>query len=386
MAVMKFGIPKEIAGGETRVAVVPKMVAQLKKGGGDVLVQSGAGQAASYSDAEYEEAGATIVGDAPSLYAEADIVLKVQPPGMNEDVGKHEVEMMKPGSTFIGFLAPVSNQDVINQMVEKKITSFSMEFVPRIARAQSMDALSSMASIAGYQAVILAAQHLGKFFPLMMTAAGTIPPARVLILGAGVAGLQAIATAKRLGARVEAFDVRPAVREQVESLGAQFVEMEFEEDAETAGGYAKEMSEEFLLKEREIIGGRLARIDAVISTAQVFGKQAPVLITEEMVKQMSEGSVIIDLAAEQGGNCELTEAGKDVVRDGVTICGPLNLPAALPIDASQMYSKNVTNLVRSLYAEDDGSLDFEDEITQSACITHNGEIVNAMVKEAFQKG
>ncbi len=383
---MKFGIPKEIAGGETRVAVVPKMVAQLKKGRGDVLVQSGAGQAASYSDAEYEEAGATIVGDAPSLYAEADIVLKVQPPGMNEDVGKHEVEMMKPGSTFIGFLAPVSNQDVINQMVEKKITSFSMEFVPRIARAQSMDALSSMASIAGYQAVILAAQHLGKFFPLMMTAAGTIPPARVLILGAGVAGLQAIATAKRLGARVEAFDVRPAVREQVESLGAQFVEMEFEEDAETAGGYAKEMSEEFLLKEREIIGGRLARIDAVISTAQVFGKQAPVLITEEMVKQMSEGSVIIDLAAEQGGNCELTEAGKDVVRDGVTICGPLNLPAALPIDASQMYSKNVTNLVRSLYAEDDGSLDFEDEITQSACITHNGEIVNAMVKEAFQKG
>ncbi|MDA2915521.1 Re/Si-specific NAD(P)(+) transhydrogenase subunit alpha [Nitrospinae bacterium AH_259_B05_G02_I21] len=383
---MKFGIPKEIAGGETRVAVVPKMVAQLKKGGGDVLVQSGAGQAASYSDAEYEEAGATIVGDAPSLYAEADIVLKVQPPGMNEDVGKHEVEMMKPGSTFIGFLAPVSNQDVVNQMVEKKITSFSMEFVPRIARAQSMDALSSMASIAGYQAVILAAQHLGKFFPLMMTAAGTIPPARVLILGAGVAGLQAIATAKRLGARVEAFDVRPAVREQVESLGAQFVEMEFEEDAEAAGGYAKEMSEEFLLKEREIIGGRLARIDAVISTAQVFGKQAPVLITEEMVKQMSEGSVIVDLAAEQGGNCELTEAGKDVVRDGVTICGPLNLPAALPIDASQMYSKNVTTLVRSLYAEDDGSLDFEDEITQSACITHNGEIVNAMVKEAFQKG
>lgn len=383
---MKFGIPKEIAGGETRVAVVPKMVAQLKKGGGDVLVQSGAGQSASYSDAEYEEAGARIVGDAPSLYAEADIVLKVQPPGMNEDVGKHEVEMMKPGSTFIGFLAPVSNQDVINQMVEKKITSFSMEFVPRIARAQSMDALSSMASIAGYQAVILAAQHLGKFFPLMMTAAGTIPPARVLILGAGVAGLQAIATAKRLGARVEAFDVRPAVREQVESLGAQFVEMEFEEDAETAGGYAKEMSEEFLLKEREIIGGRLARIDAVISTAQVFGKQAPVLITEEMVKQMSEGSVIVDLAAEQGGNCELTEAGKDVVRAGVTICGPLNLPAALPIDASQMYSKNVTNLVRSLYAEDDGSLDFEDEITQSACITHNGEIVNAMVKEAFQKG
>lgn len=383
---MKFGIPKEIAGGETRVAVVPKMVAQLKKGGGDVLVQSGAGQAASYSDAEYEEAGATIVGDAPSLYAEADIVLKVQPPRMNEDVGKHEVEMMKPGSTFIGFLAPVSNQDVINQMVEKKITSFSMEFVPRIARAQSMDALSSMASIAGYQAVILAAQHLGKFFPLMMTAAGTIPPARVLILGAGVAGLQAIATAKRLGARVEAFDVRPAVREQVESLGAQFVEMEFEEDAETAGGYAKEMSEEFLLKEREIIGGRLARIDAVISTAQVFGKQAPVLITGEMVKQMSEGSVIVDLAAEQGGNCELTEAGKDVVRDGVTICGPLNLPATLPIDASQMYSKNVTNLVRSLYAEDDGSLDFEDEITQSACITHNGEIVNAMVKEAFQKG
>jgi len=374
---MKVGVPKEIASGETRVALVPKMVGLLKKAGAEVLVERGAGEASAFSNTEYEEAGATIVSDAPSLYSEADVIVKVQPPQNNEDAGKHEVEMIKPGSTFIGFLAPIENRDVIQQMVDKKITSFSMEFVPRIARAQSMDALSSMANIAGYQAVLIAAQRLGKFFPLMMTAAGTIPPARVLILGAGVAGLQAIATARRLGARVEAFDVRPAVREQVESLGAQFIEMEFEEDAEAAGGYA--------IKEREIIGGRLDRMDAVISTAQIFGKKAPVLITEEMVQQMKEGSVIIDLAAGDGGNCELTEAGKDVVRHGVTIYGPLNLPATLPVDASQMYSKNITNLFRNLYGEGDGSLDFEDEITKGACITHNGEIVNEMVNNAFQE-
>lgn len=382
---MKVGVPKEIASGETRVALVPKMVGLLKKAGAEVLVERDAGEASSFSNTEYEEAGATIVSDAPSLYSEADVIVKVQPPQNNEDAGKHEVEMIKPGSTFIGFLAPIENRDVIQQMVDKKITSFSMEFVPRIARAQSMDALSSMANIAGYQAVLIAAQQLGKFFPLMMTAAGTIPPARVLILGAGVAGLQAIATARRLGARVEAFDVRPAVREQVESLGAQFIEMEFEEDAEAAGGYAKEMSDAFLLKEREIIGGRLDRMDVVISTAQIFGKRAPVLITEEMVQKMKEGSVIIDLAAEQGGNCELTEPGKNVVRHGVTIQGPLNLPATLPVDASQMYSKNITNLFRNLYGEGDGSLDFEDEITKGACITHNGEIVNEMVNNAFQE-
>jgi NAD(P) transhydrogenase subunit alpha len=334
---------------------------------------------------DYEQGGATLLDKPEQLYSEADVVLKVQPPAYNDVLGAHEAEMMKHDSTLIGFLAPHSNQDAIQLLLDRKVTSFAMEYVPRIARAQSMDALSSMASIAGYKAVLLAANQLARHLPLLMTAAGTIPPARVLILGAGVAGLQAIATARRLGARVEAFDVRSTVREQVESLGAQFVEMEFEEDAETSGGYAKEMSEAFLNKEREIIAGRLSRSDAVITTAQVFGKKAPVLITEEMVRQMRPGGVIVDLAAEQGGNCELTEAGRDVGKYGVLIRGPLNLPATMPIDASQMYSRNVTNLLRHLYETESGSLDFEDEITRSACITREGEVFNESVRAALQE-
>ena len=377
---MKIGIPKEISEGERRVAIVPKMAAQLKKDGYNVLVEADAGEAAFFSDAEYEHAGATIVTNAQSLYAETDVIMKIWPPQ------KGEVEMMKPGSTYIGFLAPISGLDIIRQINKKNITSFAMEFIPRIARSQSMDALSSMASIAGYRAVLIATQHLGKFFPLMMTAAGTIPPARVLILGAGVAGLQAIATARRLGASVEAFDTRPAVREQVESLGAQFTEMELVEDAENSGGYAKEMSDEFLKREREIIGNRIAQNNVVITTAQVFGEKAPILITEEMVKQMKKGSVIIDLAAEQGGNCELTEAGMSIVKHGIIICGMVNLPSTLPIDASRMYSRNITNFFRHLYKTKDGTLDFEDEITKSTCITHKGEIMNEIVKKALEKG
>ena len=377
---MKIGIPKEISEGERRVAIVPKMAAQLKKDSYDVLVEADAGEAAFFSDSEYEHAGATIVANAQSLYAEADVIMKIWPPQ------KGEVEMMKPGSTYIGFLAPISRLDIIRQINKKNITSFAMEFIPRIARSQSMDALSSMASIAGYRAVLIATQHLGKFFPLMMTAAGTIPPARVLILGAGVAGLQAIATARRLGASVEAFDTRPAVREQVESLGAQFTEMELVEDAENSGGYAKEMSDEFLKREREIIGNRIAQNNVVITTAQVFGKKAPILITEEMVKRMKKGSVIIDLAAEQGGNCELTEAGMSIVKHGIIICGMVNLPSTLPIDASRMYSRNITNFFRHLYKTKDGTLDFEDEITKSTCITHKGEIMNEIVKKALEKG
>ena len=377
---MKIGIPKEISEGERRVAIVPKMAAQLKKDSYDVLVEADAGEAAFFSDSEYEHAGATIVANAQSLYAEADVMMKIWPPQ------KGEVEMMKPGSTYIGFLAPISRLDIIRQINKKNITSFAMEFIPRIARSQSMDALSSMASIAGYRAVLIATQHLGKFFPLMMTAAGTIPPARVLILGAGVAGLQAIATARRLGASVEAFDTRPTVREQVESLGAQFTEMELVEDAENSGGYAKEMSDEFLKREREIIGSRIAQNNVVITTAQVFGEKAPVLITEEMVRQMKKGSVIIDLAAEQGGNCELTEAGMSIVKHGIIICGMVNLPSTLPIDASRMYSRNITNFFRHLYKTKDGTLDFEDEITKSTCITHKGEIMNEIVKKALEKG
>ncbi len=377
---MKIGIPKEIIEGERRVAIVPKMAEQLKKDNHDILVEDDAGEAAFFSDSEYEQAGATIVADAQSLYAGADVIMKIWPPET------HEVEMMKQGSTYIGFLSPISKLDIIEQISRKNITSFAMEFIPRIARSQSMDALSSMASISGYRAVLIATQHLGKFFPLMMTAAGTIPPAKVLVLGAGVAGLQAIATARRLGASVEAFDTRPAVREQVESLGAQFTEMELVEDAETSGGYAKEMSDEFLKKEREIIGGRIGQNDVVITTAQVFGKIAPILITEEMVKQMKKGSVIIDLAAEQGGNCELTEAGTSIFKHGIIICGMVNLPSSLPIDASRMYSKNITNFFTHLYKTKDGTLDFEDEITKSTCITHKGEIMNEIVKKALEKG
>lgn len=377
---MKIGVPKENSEGERRVAIVPKMAALLKKDNHDIFVENNAGEAAFFPDSEYEQAGATIVTDARYLYSEADVIMKICPPQ------RHEVEMMKPVSTYIGFLSPLSRLDIIRLMNERNITCFAMEFIPRIARAQSMDALSSMASIAGYRAVLIAAQQLGKFFPLMMTAAGTIPPAKVLILGAGVAGLQAIATARRLGASVEAFDTRPAVREQVESLGAQFIEMQLVEDAEDSGGYAKEMSDEFLRKEREIIGERIGQSNVVITTAQVFGKKAPILVTEEMVKKMNNGSVIVDIAAEQGGNCELTKAGTSIVKHGIIICGMLNLPSTLPIDASRMYSRNITNFFTHLYKTKDETLDFEDEITKSTCIMHKGEIMNEIVKKTLEKG
>jgi NAD(P) transhydrogenase subunit alpha len=287
---------------------------------------------------------------------------------------------MKDGATIVGMLAPMGNAELIEKLLKKKATSFSLELLPRITRAQSMDTLSSMSTVAGYRAVLMATERFGKFFPLLMTAAGTVPPASVLVIGAGVAGLQAIATAKRLGAKVEAFDTRVAVKEQIESLGARFVEMEIPEDAETAGGYAKEMSAEFIKKEMEAIGSRLPKTDIVISTAQVFGKKAPLLLTADMVKTMREGSVIVDLAAEQGGNCELTVAGEIVQEHGITIYGPVNLPATMPVHASQMYSRNVTNLLKHIYQAEDRKLDFEDEITGSCCVTRGGELVNEIVK------
>jgi NAD(P) transhydrogenase subunit alpha len=377
---MKIGIPREIYEGEKRVAIVPKMATQLLKEGHEVFIEANAGEGAYFTDLEYDRIGATIVENAQLLYSEVDVIMKVQPPQ------REEVEMMRDSSIYIGFLSSVLDDEFLNLINKKSITSFAMEFIPRISRSQSMDALSSMASIAGYRAVLIAAQHLGKFFPLMMTAAGTIPPAKVLVVGAGVAGLQSIATARRLGARVEAFDTRPAVREQVESLGAQFIEMELVADAETATGYAKEMTEEFMKKEREIIGERAAQNHVVITTAQLIGKKAPTLITEEMVERMQEGSVIIDLAAEQGGNCEITEPGKNICRHGVTICGVLNLPSTLPIDASAMYSRNITQFFKHLYNGENRKLDFEDKITKSSCVTHNGEIVNDYVRNAIRKG
>jgi len=376
---MRIGIPKEITSNETRVAVVPSLVSGLIRQQHEVMVERGAGISSSFDDEQYVQAGARIADDARSLYQQADIVFKVQPPGTEE------AELLRESSTYMGFLAPLARMDIVKRFTTRRITSFSMEYVPRITRAQTMDALSSMSTIAGYKAVLLAASHIGKIFPLMMTAAGTIPPTTVLVLGAGVAGLQAIATAKRLGAKVEAFDPRPAVREQVKSLGATFIEMEMPEDVETAGGYAKELSPEFLRKEQEAIGARFPKVDVVISTAQVFGKRAPILITADMVKLLRRDSVILDLAAEQGGNCELTEAGKTVVKNAVAIIGAVNLPATVPVHASQMYAKNITNLFSHIYPKGSSTPNFEDEITKGSCITHNGEIVNEHIKKAIQQ-
>lgn len=377
---MIIGVPKETLKGETRVALIPQLVSMLVRDKHEVVIEAGAGDGASHDDAQYTAAGARIAKNTKSLFGEAEMVLKVQPPTVDE------VAAMKEGASCIGFLAPASNPKAIRALAKRNVTAFSMEYVPRITRAQSMDALSSMATIAGYKAVLLAADNIGKMFPLLMTAAGTVPPATVMILGAGVAGLQAIATARRLGAKVEAFDVRAAVKEQVKSLGAAFIEIEGAEDLETAGGYAKAASEEFLKKQRATLAARFSKTNIVITTAQVFGKKAPILITKEMMKQLKPGSVVVDLAAEQGGNCELTEPGKTVEKNGVTIIGAVNLPATIPVDASLMYSKNVFNLFKLLYPKVDATPDFNDDIVKGACITRNGEISNESVRNALQGG
>ena len=378
---MKIGIPVETVAGETRVAVIPGMVTAFTRLEHEIIIQKNAGAGSFISDEEFVKAGARMVADAQSLYAEADVVFKVQPPSADE------VKLMKDGAIYMGYLAPLVNHDTLNAMNEKKVTSFATEFIPRISRAQSMDTLSSMATLAGYKAVLIAANHLGKIFPLLMTAAGSIPPANTFILGAGVAGLQAIATAKRLGSRVEAFDPRAAVEEQVKSLGATFVHMEVpEENVETTGGYAKQQSDAFLIAEQKAIAGRLPKVDVIITTAAIFGKASPILITEEMVKLMRPGSVIIDLAIEGGGNCELSELGKTVVKHGVTIVGTVNLPAALPVNGSSMLSKNLLNLFKNIFQKEDNSLDFEEEVTKGACITHAGEIQNDLVKNSMSGG
>ena len=356
-----IGVLKETAAGETRVALVPNNVAQLVRDKHTVVVQSGAGLAAGSADKEYLKAGAKIVSSAGAVCKAAHLIVKVRPPTIAE------VRRLKKGTTLVAFLAPAANQTLIKALSARGVTAYAMEFIPRISRAQSMDALSSMATVAGYRSVLLAAGTVGKMFPLLMTAAGTIPPATVLVLGVGVAGLQAIATAKRLGAKVEAFDPRPAVKDQVKSVGATFVEMVLpKEDVETLGGYAKEQSAAFLKAEQDAIAGVLPKVHAVITTAQIFGKKAPVLITAAMVKAMQPGSVIVDLAAEGGGNCELTVAGKTVVRHGITIIGAVNLAADLPVDASHTYSRNVFNLLKHMYPKADAPTDLEEEILKAA--------------------
>jgi NAD(P) transhydrogenase subunit alpha len=372
---MKVGVPKEIVPDEHRVALAPDGVAKLIEAGAEVMVESGAGEAASLPDSMYEKAGCTMVTEPAALYSGSDVVLKVQQPVLNEALGKDELDMMSEGSVLIAFLQPMVNHELVKRLAQKKITAFSMDAIPRIARAQRMDALSSMSSISGYKAVLIGANKLGKYMPMMMTAAATMPPARVLVLGAGVAGLQAIATAHRLGAAVEAFDVRPVVKEQVESLGATFIEVEeIAEDAEDAGGYAKELSEDTQQRERELIQKHTETADIVITTALVPGKAAPILITKEMVSGMKAGSVIVDLAAETGGNCELTEPGKEVVKNGVIICGPLNLPSDMALQASQLYSRNISGLLLLMINDGKLDLDFVDVIIKDCCVTHQGEV------------
>ncbi|MGH7491588.1 MAG: Re/Si-specific NAD(P)(+) transhydrogenase subunit alpha [bacterium] len=380
---MNIGIPKEILQHETRVAIVPSTAAILRKRGHPILLESGAGAAAGFSDREFEGAGATITNEIRALYRQSEVILKLNPPQEHPGAGAHEADLMREGASLFAFLSPHAGIPALRKLAARKITAFAMEYVPRITRAQSMDALSSMATVAGYKAVLLAAARLNKMFPLLMTAAGTIPPANVLVLGAGVAGLQAIATAKRLGAKVEAFDPRPAVKEQVKSLGASFIEMEVTENLETSGGYALEQSEAFLLKERDVIGARLPKTEVVICTALVFGKRAPVLITAGMARKMRTGSVIVDLASEQGGNCELTEPGREIVREGVTIIGAGQLAASVPVDASHMYAKNVTNLFLHIYPKGDHTPNLEDEITRGCCLMHHGEIVNETLKRVL---
>jgi len=367
---MIVGVPKETAALERRVSVVPETVSKLGAGV-SVVVEKGAGEGAGFSDSDYTAAGATIANDAKSLYAQADVVLKVA------TLTPDEASLLKEGATTISFLYPVANLETVKKLAARKATAFAMELIPRISRAQPMDALSSQANIAGYKAVLLAADTVPKLFPLMMTAAGTISPAKVFILGAGVAGLQAIATAKRLGAVVEAYDVRPVVKEQVMSLGAKFAEMPVEaKDAQDAGGYAKAMGEEFTRKQQEFLAQRAKGMDVVITTALIPGARAPILITEDAVKGMRPGSVIVDLAAEAKGNCAITEPGKTVVKYGVTIHGPLNLPSTMAPESSRLYSKNISGLLQLMLKEGKLAIDPKDDVIKGSMVVNAGQVVH----------
>ncbi len=374
---MIVGVPAESMRGERRVALVPAVVSTIGASGAEVLVESGAGDASGFPDEDYSAAGARIAASAAELLAEADIVVRLAAPE-----GEAELEGLREGQTLVGLLNPLGNAEGIAALAGRGVSAFALELLPRISRAQPMDALTSMATIAGYRAVLLAAATLPKLFPLMMTAAGTVTPARVLVIGAGVAGLQAIATARRLGAVVHAYDVRPAVAEQVESLGARFVELDLDAgDAEDAGGYAQAMGEEFYQRQREELARVVADSDVVISTAAVPGSAAPLLVTAEAVAAMRSGAVIVDLAAETGGNCALTQPGEHVEAEGVTILGPLNLPAEAPFDASQMYARNVASFLGHVLDEGALSLDTNDEIVRGALVAHGGQVVHPRVRE-----
>ncbi|MGZ4225997.1 MAG: Re/Si-specific NAD(P)(+) transhydrogenase subunit alpha [Solirubrobacteraceae bacterium] len=372
---MQIGVPRESAEGERRVALVPEAVVKLKSQGLDVVVERGAGAGALIPDEQYEQAEARMVDDAGAVF-ESDVVVKVALPNAEE------VERLHSDGVLIGFLQPLTAGETIKAIAETGATSFAMESVPRISRAQSMDALSSQANIAGYRGALIGAQELGRFYPMLMTAAGTIRPATVLVLGAGVAGLQAIATARRLGAVVQGFDVRAAVKEQVESLGAKFLEFDLGGDLEGTGGYAKELTPEQQAKQQELMAEAIGKTDVVITTAAVPGRRAPILVTEQAVKLMKPGSVIVDLAAETGGNCELSEPGKTVLRHDVKIIAPLNVPSTMAEHASQLYARNIQSLLGLMIDVGELKLDFDDEVIAGACITRGGEIVNEGAKAA----
>ena len=381
---MIVGVPKEIYPGERRVALTPAVVPLLAKAGLEVVLEAGAGEQAGYPDAQYQEKGAKILPDRSAVFAQSDIIVQVLCHGANDKTGASDLPLMRKGQVLIGFLRPLGSPDSVQQVAKTGVSAYAVELMPRTTRAQSMDALSSMASIAGYKAVTVVADELPRIFPMMTTAAGTITPSRVLVIGAGVAGLQAIATAKRLGAVVSAYDVRPAVKEQIQSLGGRFVELPLETgNAQDAGGYAKAQDEAFYAKQRELLGNVIAESDAVITTAAVPGKKAPVLVTEAMVKRMPPGSVILDLAAERGGNCELTRAGERILEHGVTILGPINLASGAPYHASQMYAKNLTTFLQNLVKDGKVRPPESDDIIRDTLLTQGGEVVNARARESM---
>lgn len=381
---MNIGIPKETFPGEHRVSLVPADIAGLKKAGCQVLVESGAGEKAGYPDAAYTEKGARVVGARSEVFAAADILFQVRGFCANPVLGKGDLELIRDGQVIIGFMKPCSNAKYVKTISEHKVVTFAMELIPRISRAQPMDTLSSMMTVAGYKAAVMAADTLPRMFPMYITAGGTITPARVFVIGAGVSGLQAIATSRRLGGVVRAYDIRPVVKEQVQSLGARFVELELEaQDAETRAGYAKKMDEAFYDNQRRLLKKAVAESDAVITTAAVPGKRAPILITAEMVKGMAPGSVIVDVAAESGGNCELTERDKTVVKEGVTIIGNANLPATVPYHASQLYSRNLTHFFLNLVKQGKLTIDLEDPIIKDTLVSKDGEFIDEKIKNVL---
>ena len=373
---VKLAVIKESRPGEDRVAIVPEVAARLAKTGVEVVVESGAGARARFNDEEYARSGATVVSDAASALGGAAFVAHVQPLTVDE------VVLLPRGVSVVSFLQPVASSDVVRALADRGATVYSLDLLPRISRAQSMDALSSQATVSGYRAGLSAAEHLAKFFPMFMTAAGTVPPAKVLVMGAGVAGLQAIATARRLGAVVRAYDVRAAAKEEVQSLGAKFVELGLETQ-EGAGGYAKEQSAEYLAKQQELLAAEVAASDVVITTAQIPGRKAPVLVTEAMVHGMSEGAVIIDMAADSGGNCELSVAGEDVVVNGVTVVGMTNPPATMPTHASFLYARNIANFLGLVVTDGELAPDFDDEIVAGTCVVRDGQVVHGPTAEAL---